>query len=191
MRQHEPDEADDYGNLSGSLLAAHPSMQDPNFSRAVILLSAHSEEEGAFGVVINRPTGKTLGEVNGDFAYGPLANVPVYSGGPVNSDQMLLAAWQWDKDGGSFKLYFGISEEKARDFVREHPDVEVRGFLGYSGWTEGQIEGELAANAWVVSPIVDDIIAAQDEEDIWRSILSRVRPELLFLADLPDDPSRN
>src|SRR5436190_21638598 len=96
--------------LAGSLLLAHPSMRDPNFRHSVVLMSAHNAE-GAMGVVLNRPMGKRLGELNGEFALGPLAGVGLFNGGPVQTEQLVLAAWQARPDG--FRLHFGIEPEKA------------------------------------------------------------------------------
>ena len=67
--------------IAGSLLLAHPAMKDPNFRRSVVLMSVHNDE-GAMGVVLNRPMGKRLGELSGDFALGPLSGVPLFNGGP-------------------------------------------------------------------------------------------------------------
>src|SRR6266496_1470471 len=97
-------------SLAGSLLLAHPSLRDPNFRRCVVLMSAHNAE-GAMGVVLNRPLGKRLGEVSGDFALGPLASVPLFAGGPVQTEQLVLAAWQIRDDG--FRLHFGVEPDKA------------------------------------------------------------------------------
>jgi len=117
-------------NLVGSLLLAHPALRDANFRHTVILMSAHGSE-GAMGVVLNRPVGRRLGELNGDFSLGPLASVPVYHGGPVQTEQLILAAWQAHADG--FKLYFGIEPEKAEQLASEE-GTHLRAFLGYSGW---------------------------------------------------------
>src|ERR1043165_4098102 len=84
--------------FAGSLLLAHPAMRDPNFRHSVVLMSAHSSE-GAMGVVLNRPLGKRLGQLSGDFALGALASVPLFTGGPVNNEQLVLAAWQVRGDG--------------------------------------------------------------------------------------------
>src|ERR1041385_4734972 len=91
--------------LAGSLLLAHPAMRDPNFRHSVVLMSAHNAE-GAMGVVLNRPLGKRLGELSGDFALGPLAGVPLFKGGPVQTDQLVLVAWQVHPEG--FRLHFGV-----------------------------------------------------------------------------------
>jgi len=181
----------EYGgeNLSGSLLAAHPSLKDPNFHKSVILISAHGDEEGALGLVINQPMGKNLGDMDGDFAYGPLASVGVFKGGPVNPDQLLLAAWKWDKAASAFRLFFGITPDKASTLLQQDPAIEVRAFVGYSGWSKGQLEGEMEANAWVAAPVEATLM--EPDPATWRRLIQRTRPELLFLADEPDDPSLN
>lgn len=201
MRDDLPDSGNDGFNgqdpgeeslsLSGSLLIAHPALQDPNFRRAVVLLSAHSNEEGALGVVLNRPLGQTLGELKAEFAISPLADVPLYIGGPVNQDQMILTAWKWKESEGEFQLFFGLTPEKAESLRLTEPGVDLRGYLGYSGWGEGQLEGEVGESAWVVAPIVAPAIQELTGDRLWRSILTHVSPELRFLADLPDDPSVN
>ena len=125
---------------------AHPGLTDPNFKRTVILISEHNEER-ALGVVINRPLNKSLGEYMDVFAFGPLAEVPLYSGGPVGQDKLILTAWKWDHDTGIFKLYFGLEPDKAQTLLAEEPDLEIRGFLGYASWGKGQIEEDDVASA--------------------------------------------
>lgn len=177
--------------IAGSLLIAHPDLSDGNFHRAVVLISAHSLEDGALGVIINRPMGRTLGEVHGEFAYGPLAEVQLYAGGPVATEQMLLSAWQWNADTGVFRLHFGINAEKAAELLANEPGTEVRGFLGYAGWTSGQLEGELKQTAWVVAPIDSPDFTEKKDEELWKALLVRAQPDLLFRLDAPEDPSVN
>jgi len=178
-------------NLSGSLLIAHPALLDPNFNRSVILLSAHSPEDGSLGVIINRPLGKTLGEQSEEFAYSVLREVPIYLGGPVQQEHMLLAAWSWDADDSIFRLYFGISEEKATEMLLGDPSVRVRAFLGYSGWGKGQLESEREQHAWLVTPVDGPFLMEQEAEKLWHNLLIKVQPELAFLANAPEDPSLN
>ncbi len=177
--------------LSGSLLVAHPVLVDPNFRRTVVLIAVHTSEEGAHGVVINRPLSKKLEEFDNDFAFGPLAKVPLYYGGPVKQDQMILTAWKWSSESRAFQLFFGITAEKAAEMLTAEPDLDVRGFLGYAGWTEGQLEGELGKRAWVVSPIDGRILKSTPDKSLWRNILITVNPDLKILADAPEDPSTN
>lgn len=173
--------------LAGSLLLAHPAMKDPNFRRSVILMSAHNAE-GAMGVVLNRPLGKRLGELSGDFALGPLAGVPLYTGGPVQTEQLVLAAWQTRDDG--FRLHFGIEPDKALQLIAED-DTHVRGFLGYSGWSAGQLENEMRMHTWVVADVPEDLLTHAQDESLWRIVLGREGAEWRLLANEPEDPAAN
>lgn len=178
-------------NLSGSLLIAHPSMLDRHFHKTVVLVSSHTLAKGSLGVIINRPTGKTLGEHNDDFAFSPLSDVLLYQGGPVNSDEMLFVAWLWSDSGDTFKLHFGITPEKAEELLREDPSIEIRGFLGYAGWSEGQLEAELGQGAWLVTQVAREVMEEFCGAELWHQILLKAEPDLSFLANVPKDPSRN
>jgi len=116
--------------------------------------------------------------------------VPLYEGGPVGSDQMILVAWKWVSEDGSFKLYFGIDEDKARQILKDDPEFELRGFIGHSEWGEGQLEGEIEVNSWVVSPLSPELEELEGLA-VWRSILSRMGPKMQLLAEEPDDLSMN
>ncbi len=174
-------------NLVGTLLLAHPTMKDPNFRRSVVLMSAHSEE-GAMGVVLNRPLGKRLGELSGDFALGPLAGVPIFTGGPVQTDQLVLAAWQARDDG--FRLHFGIEPDKARELAAEE-GTHLRAFLGYSGWSAGQLENEMKHETWVVADVPDDLMTQAQDETLWRTVLGREGPKWKLDAGEPEHPEEN
>lgn len=173
--------------LAGSLLLAHPSMKDPNFRRSVVLMSAHNGD-GAMGVVLNRPLGKRLGELSGDFALGPLAGVPLFNGGPVQNEQLVLAAWQARPDG--FRLHFGIEPDKAIQLLAEE-ETHVRGFLGYSGWSAGQLENEMRAHTWVVVEVPEDLLTHAQDESLWRTVLGREGAEWRLLANEPEHPEAN
>jgi len=176
-------------SMAGSLLLAHPGMRDPNFRRTVVLLSAHGDD-GAIGLVLNRPMSKQLGELNAEFAASLLAKVPVYQGGPVQTDQLILAAWQADPLGDGFKLHFGIDVDKA-EALQNEADVQLRAFLGYSGWTKGQLENELKQNTWVVTPVEPRLVEREEGPGLWRTILSGLSPEWKLMANEPDDPEMN
>ncbi|MBL9213807.1 MAG: YqgE/AlgH family protein [Opitutaceae bacterium] len=173
--------------LAGSLLLAHPAMKDPNFRRSVVLMSSHNAE-GAMGVVLNRPMGKRLGELSGDFALGALASVPLFHGGPVQTEQLVLAAWQTRSDG--FRLHFGIDPDKAEQLLGEE-GTHVRGFLGYSGWSAGQLENEMRLRTWVVADVPEDLLTQAQDETLWRTVLGREGAEWRLLAGEPDDPELN
>ncbi len=173
--------------LAGSLLLAHPSMRDPNFRRSVVLMSLHNAE-GAMGVVLNRPLGKRLGQLSGEFALTRLAEIPLFSGGPVQTEQLVLAAWQSRPDG--FRMHFGIEPERAL-LLQQEEGTHIRGFLGYSGWSAGQLENEMRANTWVVTDVPEDLLSHNPDDTLWRTVLSREGAEWALLAGEPEDPAAN
>lgn len=176
-------------SLAGSLLVAHPAVVNPTYSQSVIILSSHFTERGSMGVIINNPTQQTMGQINSKFALSSLEKIPVYLGGPINHDTLLLAAWQWLDNNNIFKLHFGISEEQATHLLLQNPLIEMRAFLGHAEWLQGQLEGELNQHAWLLSSI-KNLIDDQDGPQLWQTILTKIKPELLFLVD-PEDPSVN
>jgi putative transcriptional regulator len=176
-------------SLAGSLLLAHPSLVDGNFRRTVVLISAH-DGEGAVGVVLNRPTGKRLGQFGPAFALGPLADVPVYSGGPVDGERLLLCAWRFEPEGSSLQLMFGIEPEKAAELAAL-PGFRIQAYQGYAGWSAGQLENELRHSTWVVTPLGSDLEDRPLDGSLWSGLLREVDPEWALLAGEPDDPSVN
>ena len=174
-------------SLAGQLLVAHPALRDPNFRRAVVLLTSHGAE-GAMGMVLNRPLNKRLGELGGDFALGALSIVPLFQGGPVEGEQLILAAWRVQALG--FQLHLGIDPVKAGLMLGEE-DTHLRAFFGYSGWGSGQLERELEHNTWVVADAPTDLFEQAGDVSLWRSVLRREGPEWRMLADEPDHPESN
>jgi putative transcriptional regulator len=176
-------------SLAGQLLLAHPALREDTFRRTVILLSAHSAE-GAMGVVLNRPMDKQLGELNAEFAFGPLAGVSLYAGGPVEPEQLIIVSWQWLPAESAFQLHFGIEPEKAAELVGT-PGVTLRAFLGYAGWSEGQLENEMKHDTWVVTPVEGEVLGELEGVALWRTILGSIDPDLRLLANEPEDPTVN
>jgi putative transcriptional regulator len=176
-------------SLAGQLLLAHPALRDPNFKRTVILLSVHNPD-GAMGVVLNRPLDKQLGELNAEFALGPLAGVPLYCGGPVNADQLIIVSWQWLTEENAFQLHFGVDPENASGLIGT-PGITLRAFLGYAGWGQGQLENEMKHDTWFATPVEGTQLDQRDGTTLWRSIVGSLNPELKLLANEPDDPEMN
>src|ERR1044071_8337800 len=103
-------------SLAGSLLVAHPNMLDPNFRRAVLFISAHDAEDGAVGVILNRPLDKQGAVLVNETPPAGLADVPVFLGGPVGKNQLMFAAFEWEK-GEGLKLNHNVALEVASDAV--------------------------------------------------------------------------
>ena len=178
------------GNLTGSLLVAHPSLHDPNFRRTILFLSHHSSEEGAVGLVLNRPLRKTLGTLSATKIPAPLKKAPTFYGGPVAVDQVTVASLQWrdDPESVTFHSYMG---ELGEVLVEPEWRPGLRVFLGYAGWTQGQLEAEIAQKAWLIVPPTRALIEMADPDEAWKEIMRHSGPVLRLLAEAPDHPELN
>jgi len=116
--------------------------------------------------------------------------VPLYQGGPVQTEQLLLCAWKFHADQSGFQLMFGIDPNKAIE-LQEEQGTQLRAFLGYAGWTGGQLENELSQNTWVVTPLVAKLMEEKPDDTLWRTILTDLNHDWKLLVDEPDDPSLN
>src|SRR5467141_5463937 len=103
-------------SLAGSLLVAHPNMLDPNFRRTVLFISAHDPNDGALGVIINRPLDKQVADLVSETPPAGLAQVPVFLGGPVGKNQLMFAAFEWHQSGG-LKLNHKVGLKETGDAV--------------------------------------------------------------------------
>ena len=183
-------ERDEELSFAGSLLIAHPSQFEGYFNRTVILLIVHSTKDGSLGLVMNRPLHQKLGDYNVEFADSGLASVPLFDGGPVNGEQLILVAWKQNDETGILKFYFGINESKVLEIVKSDPEFEVRGFLGYTGWSEEQLEGELEENAWILTDLSAELSELASPY-VWQKLLASEGPVMRLLAEEPQDPSLN
>jgi putative transcriptional regulator len=173
-------------NLAGSLLVAHPNMLDPNFRRAVLFISAHDPDDGAIGVIINRPLDKIVSDLVAEKPPENLADVPVFFGGPVGNNQLMLAAFEWHK-GEGLKL-----NQHALDALEPVADgPAVRAFLGYAGWSAGQLEVEMKQKAWIVQKPTRAALKSERLSRLWFDIMNQLGPWYRMLAAAPDDPSLN
>jgi putative transcriptional regulator len=172
------------------MLTAHPNLLDPNFRRTVILLGSNDADDGSFGLVLNRPTNKTVGELLPERADGLIADVPVFFGGPVASDQLLFACFRWNAKRQAVECESHLLIEQVEEVV-ETDFSAVRAFVGYAGWSSGQLEAEVAQKAWVVEKARRDILDAEKCKQLWPVIMRGLGPWFKLLATAPDDPSNN
>lgn len=178
----------DSPELTGKLLLAHPGTRDPNFRRTIVYLAAHDPGEGSLGFVINRPIGQRLSDVLPAPEFEPLGGVPVLQGGPVATDQLIIARLRWDAVHREliFQHHIPVEELDPTDVSGLHG---VLAFVGYSGWGKGQLVAELEADAWVVEEPDGDYATAS--ESTWKSWMRRLGPQFHLMAEMPDDPTRN
>src|SRR6266516_5674461 len=119
-------------SFAGSLLVAHPNMLDPNFRRTVLFISEHDPGEGALGVIINRPLDKQVSDLVTETPPAGLAEVPVFLGGPVGKNQLIFAAFEWQK-GEGLKLNHNVALEEASAAVDAKKPAMICAFEGYAG----------------------------------------------------------
>lgn len=186
MREFHPSPA----SLTGSLLIAHPSLFDPNFRRAAVLIGSHDSVEGAHGIIINRPTENTVADLLPSQEMGVLANLPVFVGGPVQQDRLTFAALRWREESGIIECKTHLDVAGAKELAAKKTFI-VRAFAGYSGWSKGQLETELAQKAWIVRKPERDALDIEKCRELWGSIMRGLGPWFRLLAAAPDDPSRN
>jgi putative transcriptional regulator len=177
-------------SLCGSLLIAHPGLLDPNFRKAVLFISANDAQEGSFGLTLNRPAGRTVGEILPGKELGALGRVPVFLGGPVATDQLVFASFRWHEETERYECHHHLVIDEAANALQDDT-VVVRAFVGYAGWSKGQLEGELAQRSWLIAKPPRDILDLERCPTLWREITSSYGPWFQLLAEAPEDPKRN
>ena len=181
-------------SLRGRLLVATPLLADGIFDRSVVLLLEHGAEEGAVGLVLNRPSGVDLGEPLPEWRDAAADPGVVFLGGPVGQGGAIClgraaggTAAGWEQVVGQVGI---VDLALAPEEVLGQVD-QVRVFTGYAGWSPGQLEGELEAGAWLVARAEPGDVASEDPSGLWRAVLRRQRGRTAWLANFPDDPARN
>ncbi len=178
-----------FEGLTNQFLIAMPSLGDPNFERTVTLICQH-DANGALGVVINRPTQLTLGDVFLQLDL-PADNVaepesPIFNGGPVHTERGLVLhsnSGNWDS---SLKVSDELSLTTSRDILEamannKGPKQSLM-VLGYAGWGEGQLESEIRQNSWLSGPADNDIIFKTPTEDRWTKAAEQLGVDLTLMS---------
>jgi putative transcriptional regulator len=178
-------------SLKGQLLIAAASLFDPNFRRTVVLIGEHNDE-GALGVVLNRPTPVTVEE-----AVPPLASIvavsdPLFLGGPVQPQSPVILA-EFDSPDSAGLVVFRSVGFLTGEALPESGDgiLRARVFAGYAGWGAGQLEAEMEMGSWIVEPALEEDVFTPDPEALWSDVLKRKGGEYRLLASMPFDPSMN
>jgi len=178
-------------NLTNHFLIAMPAMADPNFSRTLTYIAEHNDQ-GALGIIVNRPLDMTLStlfeRVDLPLEDERFATQPVYFGGPVQTDRGFVL----HRPPGSWHSTLTIDDEvgltSSRDILvslSEHGEPsEVLVTLGYAGWSAGQLEQELAANAWLTVPAEHSIIFDLPPEERFAAALQRLGVDFTHLSEV-------
>ena len=177
----------------GSLLIAKPFLGDPNFERGVILMCEHNEQ-GSFGFVLNQTTELFLGDVLEETIY---QDITLHLGGPVEKNTLhfihrrpdlihggseIMENVFWGGDFSSVKTLLNMSTLNQED---------IRFFIGYSGWGEGQLDEELKQDSWIISSTNSEFLFTTPPGNFWREILRTMGGEYRSIAHYPIDPRLN
>jgi putative transcriptional regulator len=180
-------------SLRGKLLLAGPTLKDPNFDRTVVLITEHTEE-GAMGLVLNRPSEAAVEEAVPDLSWVAGVGDPVFVGGPVAPTGVIVLA-EWEDPTRAVVLVdddLGFVPGDAEDTDALAEAIRrARVYAGHAGWGPGQLELELAEEAWIVeSPLREELFSEQPE-GLWAAVLRRMGREFALLSTMPPDPSLN
>ncbi len=183
-------------SLQGKLLLAAPAMQDPNFARSVILVVKH-DDEGALGLVLNRPTGAKVREaIDMESGATCVSDAVLLRGGPCDGPLMVLhgeseLAQEMILPG----VYFSVESDLVQELLGSEAEA-LRFFHGYAGWSAGQLDAEMSAGGWLCVDATSDIVFEQGmDTDSWSALLkqrgleelkSQINPDLI-----PPDPTVN
>lgn len=177
---------------SGKLLIAQPFMQDGQFARSVVFLCEYSEE-GSLGFVLNQPTSVNIGDLLPELDYPSLM---VNHGGPVQLDTLHMLHRLPGSMGGvevNSGVYWGGSFEalQLHGTVGALNTADVRLFVGYAGWSPGQLENEVKEGSWLVADVTPTLVFDTPPENVWKKAVQSLGKEYKHLVNMPVDPGLN
>jgi putative transcriptional regulator len=178
-------------SLQGQLLVASPGLFDPNFRRTVVLVTEHTED-GAAGLVLNRPTESEVSDIVPALESLVDDGEPIFMGGPVQPNGVLVLGEFLDPDDAAVPLFGSLGFPSL-----DEPDEVVplttrrRIFAGYAGWGSGQLEDELAREDWILEEAQPDDAFTEAPGELWADVLRRKGGIYELVARMPEDPSVN
>jgi putative transcriptional regulator len=179
-------------SLQGKLLIASSRLMDPNFAQTVILMVQH-DENGALGLVLNRPLKTTVKEACEEAMEMPCdVEARLYQGGPCEGPLMVLHGE--DETGGQIEVCDGVHFTTQREQIElliTQGEVQAKFFVGYSGWGAGQLEGEMESGSWLIVAASVDMVFSDDERR-WQKLIKQITlGQWIDPKRIPDDPSVN
>jgi putative transcriptional regulator len=179
-------------SVRGQLLIAGPTLGDPNFWRTVVLVVEHNED-GALGLVLNRPSETTVGEAVPQLTSVVDPEEEVLVGGPVQPSSVMVLAEFEDASDAALLAFddIGILGTAGDGDELSTGVLAARAFAGHAGWGPGQLDGELERGDWILEPARRSDAFARDPTALWPAVLTRKGGSYALIARMPADPSVN
>lgn len=177
----------------GKLLVSEPYLPDPNFERSIILLCEHNES-GSFGFVLNKPSLAMLGDVMEGLEQ---FEAPIFVGGPVQQDTLHYLHSCAEVAGATLiasDVYWGGDFDNLKFLIntKQIDPKEIKFFLGYSGWSEGQLDTEMEADSWIVSDqFGSELVFESNPKEMWKKSLESLGGRFSIYSNYPEDPRMN
>jgi|SRR5579884_726882 len=179
-------------SVGGQLLIAGPGLIDPNFWRTVVLVVEHNEE-GAFGVVLNRPSETLVGEAVPELAEIVDPDQPLFIGGPVQPSAVIVLGRFEDPGEAALLAFDDVGVLRAGSPPEELSPAlrDARAFVGHAGWAAGQLDDEIESGDWILEPARAQDAFCAEPEALWSRVLARKGGSYALVARMPPDPSMN
>ncbi|MGI8713884.1 MAG: YqgE/AlgH family protein [Solirubrobacteraceae bacterium] len=175
----------------GKLLIAGPTLSDPNFWRTVVLIVEHSDE-GALGLVLNRPSETTVGEAVSELEALLDIDDPLYIGGPVQPSALIVLAEFEDAEAAAVIAFADVGVLGSDGQADASAGVRRgRAFVGHAGWGPGQLDSELERGDWILEPARHQDAFTETPDELWPAVLTRKGGSYALVARMPADPSVN
>ena len=180
----------------GYFLIANPVLPDPNFSRTVVLLCNH-DEQGSFGLVINRLAPINAKEVFEEVGVSGSPSGKIFIGGPVSPSQVFYLCQSKtplpELDAICDGVYMGMSWELLDNLMTriEDPEKNIRFYMGYSGWGAGQLAGEMDRLSWLTCEAQSEFFFQENEDSIWAHAVKSMGKDYEYLINAPVNPQWN
>lgn len=177
----------------GKFLISEPFMEDNFFKRSVVFLCEHNDD-GTFGFVLNNILSVGIGELLDELEG---CEFDVGFGGPVNSTNLYYLHTAGDRIQDSMEvldgIYTGGDFDQIKTLIKTGliNEEEIRFFLGYSGWSSGQLDDEIKENSWIVADFNSKEIIKNVDKSLWKSLLDQMGGKFKMIANFPEDPSMN
>ena len=176
--------------MRGKLLVAGPQLLDPNFWRSVVLVVEHTDE-GALGLVLNRPSQSTVAEAVPQLDAMVDPDDPLYVGGPVGPSGVIVLGKFSAPHQAALLAFEDIGVMRTEGAEEQVELLRGRAFIGHSGWGPGQLDAELERGDWIVEPARELDAFTERPEELWSDVLTRKGGSYALVARMPADPSLN